>query len=187
MEVYSFIFRHVVSPRWKVQLRVGWVYSPPRLFIRGKGGGNVCQGVACDCRRVFGRKEGQEVGKYEGRIQISLLGRRTRGGIEKVFGARQQEISKSVPFPPPEYKWNVLRTGDCIVFLSIHTNLHERYSCSIKRKKKRREKEKGKTVVFPEWTRIVHCKNWISEGGLVKILSVWLLLFYFNLIWRKKL
>lgn len=109
------------------------------------------------------------------------------GRYRKGFGTRQQETSKSVPFPPPEYKWNVLRTGDCIVFLSIHTNLHERYSCSIKRKKKRREKEKGKTVVFPEWTRIVHCKNWISEGGLVKILSVWLLLFYFNLIWRKKL
>lgn len=185
MEVYSFIFRHVVSPRWKVQLRVGWVYSPPRLFIRGKGGGNVCQGVACDCRRVFGRKEGRGVGKYEGRIQISLLGRRTRGGIEKVFGARQQETSKSVPFPPPEYKWNVLRTGDCIVFLSIHTNLHERYSCSIKRKKKKKERKGKRKDCCVPW--IVHCKNWISEGGLVKILSVWLLLFYFNLIWRKKL
>ena len=176
MEVYSFIFRHVVSPRWKVQLRVGWVYSPPRLFIRGKGGGNVCQGVACDCRRVFGRKEGREVGKYEGRIQISLLGRRTRGGIEKVFGARQQEISKSVPFPPPEYKWNVLRTGDCIVFLSIHTNLHERYSRSIKRKKERLLCSLNCTLQKLNFRR-----------GACKILSVWLLLFYFNLIWRKKL
>lgn len=94
------------------------------------------------------KKGGLGVGKYEGRIQISLLRRRTRGGIEKVFGTRQQETSKSVPFPPAEYKWNVLRTGDCIVFLSIHTNLHERYSCWMKKKK-----EKEKTVVFPEWTR----------------------------------
>lgn len=86
------------------------------------------------------KKGGPGVGKYEGRIQISLLRRRTRGGIEKVFGTRQQETSKSVPFPPAEYKWNVLRTGDCIVFLSIHTNLHERYACSIKIKKKGKKK-----------------------------------------------
>lgn len=53
-----------------------------------------------------------------------------------------------------------------------------------KEKKKKERKGKRKDCCVP-W--IVHCKNWISEGGLVKILSVWLLLFYFNLIWRKKL
>lgn len=132
------------------------------------------------------KKGGPGVGKYEGRIQISLLRRRTRGGIEKVFGTRQQETSKSVPFPPAEYKWNVLRTGDCIVFLSIHTNLHERYACSIKIKKKR---EKEKTVCCLNEHELYNAKIEFQKRAceILQVLGfVRLLLFYFNLIWAKK-
>lgn len=79
-----------------------------RDFLSAKGRGNVCQGVAVG--EYSGEKEDWgEVGKYVGRIQISLR-RRTKGGTEKLFGTRQQETSKSVPFPPSEYKWNTVRT-----------------------------------------------------------------------------
>lgn len=132
------------------------------------------------------KKGGLGVGKYEGRIQISLLRRRTRGGIEKVFGTRQQETSKSVPFPPAEYKWNVLRTGDCIVFLSIHTNLHERYSCWIKKKKGKRKDCCVPWMNTRQESYIAKIEFQKRACKILQVLGVWLFLFYFNLIWVRK-
>lgn len=78
-----------------------------RDFLSAEKGEETCVKGWLWLSAGISKKGGPGVGKYEGRIQISLR-RRTRGGIEKVFGTRQQETSKSVPFPPPEYKWNVL-------------------------------------------------------------------------------
>lgn len=108
------------------------------------------------------KKGGLGVGKYEGRIQISLLRRRTRGGIEKVFGTRQQETSKSVPFPPAEYKWNVLRT--VVSFSCRYIPICTRDT--LVGWKKKRKKKRLLCSLNEHEARIVYCKNWISEEGL---------------------